>query len=97
MGYAARRNPTALRFKDPRRLREQREARERVEANARREEFDRLVAAVEAPNALHRFGVGRLNAARGWLAKHSKWQVGDILTATVDGKRQEFRVVSANE
>jgi hypothetical protein len=68
MGYAARRNPTAQRFADPRLLRQQRETAERVAANARREEFDRLVAAVNAPGALRRFGVGRLNAARAFLA-----------------------------
>lgn len=68
MGYAARLNPTAQRFSDPRLLREQRETAERVAANLRRDEFDRLVAAVNAPNAEQRFGVGRLNAARAFLA-----------------------------
>jgi hypothetical protein len=72
MGYAARLNPTARHFTTPAGVEKNRQARAEAEcaaADRRRAEFDALVAAVEAPDALQRFGVGRLNAAKAFLAK----------------------------
>jgi hypothetical protein len=75
MGYAARQNPTARHFATPDGLADRRRQRAEVEAaraRAAAAEFDRLVAAVHAPDALQRFGVGRLNAARAFLAQRGR-------------------------
>lgn len=76
MGYAARRNPTAQHYASPEgvaTLREEREQNIRtadvLKARAQAAEYDRLVADVNAPDAVRRFGPVRLALAKALIAR----------------------------
>lgn len=70
MGYAARLNPTARHFATPAGIAKNKAARAEAQRQAdadTRAEFDRLVERVQARDAVQRFGVGHVSAARRFL------------------------------